>query len=152
VPIHLSTRAVVLNDILAATDSSSKDDRDAWLNLNAFAATLTATIKDPELAIFGIWTIRTAIENKEEPDSVAVSAAALWLVLAAPFLHELSTQGKDFDGKVAKPGALFENEDWRGFNKSRWQFWMNRLRQLQSWSNGEASDLLSQATDTTDSL
>ena len=118
----------------AETSDSPPAAQQAWLNLNAFTATLLQFGHDipvfQELSLFGLWTIRTALEEQEQTDRVALDAAALWFVHASPALRDLCQQGKTFDGKVAKPGFVFKDESWRGFSMDRWQAWEKRLREV----------------------
>ncbi|KAF2770671.1 hypothetical protein EJ03DRAFT_310272 [Teratosphaeria nubilosa] len=119
----------------AATDESEKEDKARWVNTNAFVATLLAAVHEsekdtPDVSLFAIWSIRTALEDQEEPESTALAAAAVWLVYAAGALRGLSAEGKSFDGKSAKPGALFKDESWNGFCKERWNAWGQRLAKL----------------------
>lgn len=66
----------------------------------------------------------------EEPDSadVALEAAAVWLIYSSSSIHQLCQEGKTFDGKVAKPGSLFRDREWRGFSFDRWTIWMEQIR------------------------
>lgn len=132
-------RNVLLTEVLpAATDHSHHHARTAWLNLNAFTATLVATIharKAPlppssDFSLYGIWTIRMALEDNEDQtkiDQISVEAAAAWFAYAAPALWDLSREGKDFDGKIAKQGQAMQGKEWRGFGKERWQVWEEKL-------------------------
>lgn len=118
--------------LAAATSTASQEAQSTWLNLNAFSATLLATGYSKavfqELSLFGLWTIRTALEEEEQPDPIAQDAAALWFILSSPVLWDLCHQSKTFDGKIAKPGFMFKDESWRGFSKERWQTWEKRMQ------------------------
>lgn len=77
-----------------------------------------------------------ALEEVDKPADVALSAAAVWFVYAAPSLWNLCRQKKTFDGKVAKPGARHSDQLWRGFARDRWRAWGERFREV----HGQASD------------
>lgn len=123
----------------AATDSSHHHVRTAWLNLNAFAATLVATIHSRNLdinpsgdfSLYAIWTIRMALEDhdaqQEKLDKTSLQAAAAWFAYAAPALWDFSSRGKEFEGKVAKQGGAMQGKEWRGFGAERWEAWEQGL-------------------------
>ncbi|OQO09761.1 hypothetical protein B0A48_05164 [Cryoendolithus antarcticus] len=118
-----------------ADDSSPKESQIQWLNLNAFTATLVASAHaksdQPDLSIFGLWTIRTALEEStDKPDGVSLVAAKLWFKHASSAVHDFSEKSKVFDGKVAKPGFSYSKESWRGFSPERWDVWQQRLGEL----------------------
>ena len=124
-----------------------------WLNLNSWAATLVeqahASSNDkPDLSLQGIWTIRMGLEDEERPANVAVAAAATWLAHAGKAIGEFSRQNKAFDGKLARPGALFNDKEWRGFAQERLQAWLQRLQDLESQiSNEQQAELTRRAID-----
>jgi hypothetical protein len=85
-------------------------------------------------------------DKASSPSDVAVAAAAAWFIFAAPTLHELSSQKKSFDGRIAAAGAAFADQDWKGFSLPRWQAWVDRLRELQDHvSDGVTKQLVQQA-------
>jgi hypothetical protein len=123
----------------AATDSSHHHARSAWINLNAFTATLVATIHsrsisfppDNDFSLYAIWTIRMALEDndgQQKPDKTSLEAAAAWFAYAAPTLWNLSQKNKDFQGKIAKQGQAMQGKEWRGFSQERWEHWEERLK------------------------
>lgn len=100
--------------------------------MNAWTATLVATVQargltSPDFSLYGIWTIRTALEETG-PDSVALAAAAVWFVHASPTIYQFCVSGKTFDGKVAKPGSACKDREWRGFNQIRWAAWARQMQ------------------------
>ena len=134
---------------IAATDASEQIQKDQWINLNAFTATLisslhSSAIDRPDYSLFGIWTIRTALEDQEQPDDAAVEAAAVWLMYTASAMWDFSQQSKSFDGKVAAPGSLFKDQNWTGFSESRWNAWLQRLDDLKATSSSEGNAQLVQ--------
>lgn len=121
--------------------------------MNAFTATLVSSLHSsavdrPDYSLFAIWTIRTALEDQDQPDDVSIAAAAVWLVYGASAIYDFSQQSKSFDGKVAAPGALFSGQNWTGFSSSRWDVWRQRLSDLQAaLSNEDNAQLVQQALD-----
>ncbi|RMY45886.1 hypothetical protein D0863_15951 [Hortaea werneckii] len=116
----------------AASDSSEAESKQHWINVNAWTARLVSAAHareadKPDLSLYCIWTLRMALETEEQPSNVALSAAAAWLIYAAPTIWEFCMQSKTFDGKVAKPGPRWKDQEWRGFTRERWQAWMQRL-------------------------
>jgi hypothetical protein len=107
--------------------------------LNAFTATLVATIHsrsisfppDNDFSLYAIWTIRMALEDndgQQKTDKTELEAAAAWFAYAAPTLWNLSQEGKEFQGKIAKQGQAMQGKEWRGFSKERWEHWEERLK------------------------
>jgi hypothetical protein len=107
--------------------------------LNAFTATLVATIhsrsisfpSDNDFSLYAIWTIRMALEDndgQQKTDKTELEAAAAWFAYAAPTLWNLSQEGKEFQGKIAKQGQAMQGKEWRGFSKERWEHWEERLK------------------------
>ena len=123
----------LLTVLPAATSDSDRQSKDRWINLNAWTATLVATIHtkglpSPDFSLYGIWTIRMALEEPDISD-VALETAAMWFVHASPCIHRLCQDGKQFDGKVAKPGSLFRDREWRGFSLDRWRAWLGQMNE-----------------------
>ncbi|KAK5170339.1 uncharacterized protein LTR77_004926 [Saxophila tyrrhenica] len=119
----------------AASGSSDQKSREQWTNVNGFTASLVSALHSkaqdrPDYSLFGLWTLRAALEEPGEIPNVAVAAAAVWLIYAAPALRAFSNQEKSFEGKVAKPGSSFGPEEWRGFSQARWTAWSNNLRDV----------------------
>lgn len=83
------------------------------------------------MSLYAIWTVRSALEEQQQPSDVTLAAAAVWFVTAAPALRDLSREEKTFDGKVAKTGPLFKGEEWKGFTKGRWRSWGQRFSDVQ---------------------
>lgn len=124
--------------IIAITDSSTEQERSEWSNLNAWTAALAeqayqARKDEPDVSLFGLWTIRTALEEKTDtPPDASIIAANVWLRDAAAALSAVSRSEKTFEGKLAKPGPRFSDEQWRGFHVQRWDKWGQRLEELQT--------------------
>ena len=127
--------------LLAATSSSSPEQQKTWTNLNAWTATLVATTHargraSPDFSLYGIWTIRAALEEEEDPSGPALEAAAMWFRYAAACMLDLYREGKAFDGKLARGGPRFRDRGWRGFSEARWAVWKDRLRDLRREASG----------------
>lgn len=123
----------------ANTDRAANKEYDAegngFVNLNAFAARLTAAHVF-DLSLYGIWTLREALEE-QEPDgafaqtsSKAIASASMWFLYAGKTMRELSRKGEAFEGRVAIPGKTVADKDWKGFNEERWALWAERFKKL----------------------
>ncbi|KAG4286253.1 hypothetical protein FPRO06_07513 [Fusarium proliferatum] len=119
-------------------DIAQEQSDEAFVNINGFFARATAAGVD-DLSLFAIWTLREALEDPaadkiSETSPKLLKASSAWFIYAADALAKASKDGKQFDGKVAKPGAsLAEFKDeagWRGFNNDRWKVWLDRLSTL----------------------
>lgn len=115
-----------------------------WINLNAWTATLVAAVQSrglstPDFSLYCIWTVRMALEEEDTTD-IALEAAAVWFTYASSSIYKLCLTSKQFDGKVAKPGSLFSDREWRGFSQNRWAAWMRQMDKAgQSASDGKAA-------------
>lgn len=102
-------------------------------------------LSSPDFSLYGIWTIRTALEEAG-PSDVAVEAASMWFIYAAPCIHRLCRAEKAFEGKVAKSGSLFRDREWRGFSVDRWKAWLDQMRRhSSSGSDGQAGKAVEEA-------
>lgn len=125
----------------AATKDSNAEQQDLWLNLNAWTATLVATVQakgltSPDFSLYCIWTVRMALEE-EGPADVTLEAAAMWFLYASSSIYQLCMAGKTFDGKIAKPGIVFKDREWRGFSQSRWATWIHQMDKARESSSDE---------------
>ncbi|KAI4739904.1 hypothetical protein E4T50_09647 [Aureobasidium sp. EXF-12298] len=120
--------------------------RDAWINVNAFVARLTAAAVNEhggerqdysalDYSLYGLWSLRSAFEEDlsnlpaKTTIDASVGAAAVWILYAGPTLKGLSDSNKTYSGKVAKPGFKCKDQEWRGYTKDRWQVWTKELAQ-----------------------
>ncbi len=131
---------------------------DRFINLNAFAARLTTLSAQPphtalephptfDYSLYAIWTLRSALEDPVLASSAAATAntlaAAVWWLYAADPLWAMTARERRFERKVAAPGSSQGvNPDWRGFNRDRFDLWLNRMRDL------VASDGMRESEDT----
>lgn len=67
-------------------------------------------------------------DGQQKTDKTSLEAAAAWFAYAAPTLCNLSGEGKEFQGKIAKQGQAMQGKEWRGFTKGRWDHWAERLK------------------------
>lgn len=135
--------------------------RDAWINVNAFVARMTAAAVNAhggerqdygalDYSLYGIWSLRSALEEEREnlpgktTIDASVGAAAAWILYAGPTLKGLSDSNKTYSGKVAKPGSKFKDQDWRGYNNDRWQLWKKELAQAKSLVQDDSIERLVQ--------
>lgn len=113
--------------------------RDKWININAFIARLTFAASSkpdsaPQLdfALYGIWSIRSALEEDMSnlaPNTVnaQVGAAAAWMLYAGAAIKAFCDEEKGFEGKVARAGFKYKSKEWKGYSKERWQVWSEEL-------------------------
>ena len=125
------------NAVTAATANSDEKHKERWVNLNAWVASLVASLhtghqKEPDYSLFCIWTVRTALEQEGEVTNIAIKAAAVWFMYGAAAIWDLTTRQKSFDGEVAKPGSVEKGKSWTGFSEERWTAWVRRFARLQN--------------------
>ena len=122
---------------LPASDPSQQEHRADWLSINAFAARLTATSSFPDsgtsFALFGLWTLRSALEDEQELDA-NIPAAAQWVLFAGGKLYTLEEEykPKKGGGDPGRGGKLWKGR--RGFSLERWAFWKEKF---QKFSEGQ---------------
>ena len=127
---------------------------EACVNINAFFARVTAAGID-DFTLYAIWTLREALEDPAASDIAKqtsprlLKAASVWFVYASDILSKETKEGKQFDGKMAKPGvSLKDGPEWRGFCQERWNTWKERLSSLNNAVLPEdTKTLISQAAD-----
>ncbi|KAJ4252419.1 hypothetical protein NW762_011019 [Fusarium torreyae] len=138
-------------------DIAQEKAGEPFVNINGFFARVTAAGVN-DLSLFAIWTLREALEDPSE-DKVAeqtssdlLKAASVWFKYAVKDLAKASKETKQFDGKIAKPGASLSNlkdeDGWRGFCEGRWKIWQTRLTSLKDADvSPDAKSLVRQALD-----
>ncbi|KAF4944023.1 hypothetical protein FSARC_14788 [Fusarium sarcochroum] len=138
-------------------DSAQEKSGEPFVNINGFFARVTAAGVN-DLSLFAIWVLREALEDPSE-DKIAqqtssdlLKAASVWFKYAAKDLAKASKETKQFDGKIAKPGAslsaLKDEPGWRGFCEDRWKIWQTRLTSLKNADvQADAKSLVLQALD-----
>ncbi|KUJ06436.1 uncharacterized protein LY89DRAFT_678708 [Mollisia scopiformis] len=132
---------------------------ESWVNLNAFAARLTAlsfTGDCLDFSLYAIWTFREAFEDSDLmgklPNASFLQAAAVWMIYASGVLKERAESNRCFDGKKAREGKALEGKGWSGFSVARWQLWVERLGLVKERCQDEKTGELLVAAASTDSL
>lgn len=137
---------------LTNTTTVQQKSDEACLNVNAFFARVTAAgIYD--LTLYAIWVLRQALEDPvadeiaQKTSPMLLKASSVWFIYASSLLAEATKEGKQFDGKMAKPGASLKDEaEWRGFCEDRWKTWQERMQSLKSANvPADAKALIDQA-------
>lgn len=112
-------------------DSKVDTENYSWLNLNAFAARLTAS-HVLDLSLYAIWAMHDALETpledmKAEVRDQTLRAAALWIEFCGEHLHGMEKiwESDPRKGDVARGGPLYPGP--KGFCKERWELWRERL-------------------------
>ena len=102
-----------------------------WINLNAFAARLTAS-QTLNLSLYAIWTFRSSLETRppqpvDRVFSAHVRAACAWIQYAGPCLYrsEETWESDPRKGDPAKGGELWKGTS--GFCRERWGVWKERF-------------------------
>lgn len=137
----------------APADDKSPALSEEWTNVNAFTATLVSELHDkahsnPDLSLFGIWTIRDALEEDNISES-ALAAASVWFMYAAPTLLSWSKEQKSYEGNVARGGFAHKDAGWTGYSPARWGVWQQRLSSLQEEVKEEGTrELVKRAIET----
>lgn len=122
------------------------EQRDRWVNLNAFLAQLTqaADIHYPrpweetrysplDKSLRAIWTLSMALENERPPaslgDTAAMQAACQWFIGAAERLWANVLYHRTYPQAAgAGPGRGYEGKDWMGYTRERWGIWEDALK------------------------
>ncbi|KAF4457099.1 hypothetical protein F53441_887 [Fusarium austroafricanum] len=136
-------------------DVAQEKSHDSYVNVNGFFARVTAAGVN-DLSLFGLWAMRDALEDPaadkiaQQTSPMLLNASLVWMIYASGALAQASRNGKQFDGKIAKPGAsLAEFKDeagWRGFCNDRWKIWQDRLSDLnKAGISAHSKSLLTQA-------
>lgn len=128
-----------------APNSPNSEAGDQWININAFVARLTAGYRPSEpfdFSLYGVWTIRAALEDEETTDASQIQAACVWLIYAGQVLLEKSQSEFQYDGKMAKEGSSLRGKEWRGCSDERWNYWQKKIEDLVAGSLDEKTKLL----------
>jgi hypothetical protein len=102
---------------------------EAWANLNAFAARLTAAGED--FSLYALWTLRDYLEEEHAASSADLAVVAQWFTICGPLLASRSTSGYAPPewSAAARVGRLcvLQGITEGGFSPQRWEFWRTRL-------------------------
>jgi len=109
-------------------DDPASESIEWWTGLNAFAAQLTPDVLD--LLLFGLWTIRDALETVDGW-AAHLPAAVQWFKHCGDSLASATVHGRTY-GRPGLPGELAERDGLadRGFSVARWTFWRSRMKSL----------------------
>lgn len=137
----------------AKTSTAQEKSDEACVNINAFFARVTAAGID-DFGLYAIWTLREALEDPaagdiaEQTSPELLKAASVWFVYASDILLKATKEGRQFDGKMAKPGASLKDSEWRGFRQDRWNTWKERVSSLNDADlPDDTKELINQAVD-----
>lgn len=102
---------------------------DAWANLNAFAARLTAAGED--YSLYALWTLRDCLEEDQAAHPAEFTAVEHWFTICGPLLASCAARGRSQPewGAAARVGELCTQQGITegGFSARRWDFWQSRL-------------------------
>lgn len=105
-------------------------DLQPCINRHIFTALLTAEgVHD--FALFGLWTLREALEgdfpwHPPPSEEIAIPLAHVWIIHAsANLVHR-----RDDYGRAGQGGSKWKGS--AGFSEERWRFWMKRFEVLAS--------------------
>jgi hypothetical protein len=136
------------NDSPGAAFGYSDAAIEAWANVNAFVARLTAE-DVRQYSLYAIWAMREALEEKrkEAPEKwmdATVPAAAAWIGVWGKQMYErredLTPEDPETQGNPARPGDYMikrtknEKAEW---SRERWAFWKQRFQEISLGSVGD---------------
>lgn len=126
------------------------DQPDAWLNMNTFAALLTAAGID--FSLYALWSMRDCLEERTVRP-VDVLAVAQWFRHCGSQLESLTVEPPpawDRLDKLTEAGPLARDhgvvKPW--FTPQRWNYWHSRLHDLTT----ESADVAAAAREALDYL
>lgn len=116
---------------------------DVWVNMNAFAARLTAAGFD--FSLYAIWTLRDCLEEGDPPGRADLRAVVPWFRHCGAALsclaHQAGSPGEG-DRGPARLGRLCRDSGMTqgGFTAERWEFWRGRLADLATGTSAAAPE------------
>ena len=124
-------------------------EKNGWKYVSAFVAQLVTAIEYLDWGLlFGLWTIRAAFEELPPKDTsieTAVEAACYWFIYAADSLWKLVLEKKVIRSATTQ-GSRYWDQDWKGFNKERWDIWVRDLtRAIKKIEDENTKKLISEA-------
>ncbi|KAH6681570.1 hypothetical protein B0J14DRAFT_576665 [Halenospora varia] len=148
-----------------ATDSSpDAEEATCYENKSAFLAQLTASpansVPDPEnspgpfdFSLYALWACREAFEFSSEPRAPTVTslqAVCHWFIYAADRLWANVQMKRDFRHKPSKSnpaeeGDAYKKKGWVGFNRERWELWVQGLKNARAEADEETAKLVESA-------
>ncbi|MDH6121613.1 hypothetical protein ABH930_002382 [Kitasatospora sp. GAS204A] len=115
-------------------------DVDVWVNLNAFAARLTAAGID--FSLYAIWTLRDCLEEESPVNLADPRGVVPWFQHCGALLAGLARRRRSFDGQAGRLGKLCTDSGMAegGFTVERWEFWRARLTELAAGTEAGADE------------
>lgn len=134
-------------------------ERQRWVNLNSFIAQVTqaadvqygpadkpAVFHPMDKSLRALWVMQKALENEQHApaalaDTPAMHAACAWFAWAADRLWENVQRGRTY-AQAPSAGAgspRFKERGWNGFERDRWDVWLQGLREARETAADEAS-------------
>lgn len=123
--------------------ASKKKQR--WVNLIAFTAQLSqAAPPEPRYkenplnwAHMALWSLRAAFEADISPDEIVgtttFQVACFWFIYAANAVWAYVENEIEAGGPyISSPGPQYKHRDWKGFNRERWDVWVQALEHSQT--------------------
>lgn len=116
-----------------------------WAKLNVFLAQVTQAadveytsplqvwISDAmDLSHMGLRGLRHVFEEGIPSEKSASTAGLLgvcyWLICAGDRLWENVLNGRKYNKYDGRPGEIYSNRGWKGFERERWDIWVQGLR------------------------
>ena len=123
------------------SDLDRTTSRLKWLSIDALAARITAFQCDTDFKVFGIWSLREALEDgsweEDGPQEIlstldgSVPAAGQWIFYAGRtiFACEDESEPSPRGGDPMRGGALWNGK--HGYCEERWGLWKKRFEWVQ---------------------
>ncbi|KAJ5970897.1 uncharacterized protein N7479_000815 [Penicillium vulpinum] len=121
------------------------DEQIRWAKLNIFIAQATqaaeveytsplqVSINDAmDLSHMGLCGLRHVFEEGFPSEKAASTAGLIgvcyWLICAGDRLWENVLNGRKYNKYDGRPGEMYSNRGWKGFERERWDIWVQGLR------------------------
>jgi len=143
-------------------DIQTPKNETQYINKVAFLAQLTSSPANFDLqpglaagpfdfSLYALWDFRQAFESTRMPTSTMLRAASLWMIYAAEMLWANVRTKRDFrhrasNGNPAKEGdAYHKSRRWVGFNRQRWDVWVEGLENGREAEEQDVGGLVEEA-------
>ncbi|KAF9252902.1 hypothetical protein DTO006G1_2139 [Penicillium roqueforti] len=120
------------------------DQQIRWAKLNIFLAQVTqaaeveytslqVSISDAmDVSHMALCGLRHVFEERIPSEHIASTAGLLgvcyWLICAGDRLWENVLNGRKYNRYDGRPGELYSDRGWKGFERERWDIWVQGLR------------------------
>ena len=64
----------------------------------------------------------------EKVEGWVLETASVWLIYAGKEMKKRSEKGENWEGRIARGGARFEEKEWTGLGSERWGVWVEGLK------------------------